>query len=152
VLGQPAVPPVPDRQVQLRRVRRQGASSQAWLTQCPDTHLCTGGACTPCPSGQTACGGDDPFNPSAKCVNTRSDHDNCGGCGYAVSGSLDTLTQCAYGATCDNGVCKCPAGQSVCGGDIVTPPGGNRGGCQDLRNDRQHCGACWNYVRLPWPR
>mgnify|MGYP001585143903 CR=1 FL=1 len=68
-----------------------------------------------CPGGTVLCGG--------ACVNTSSDHANCGGCGNAC----DRFEVC-YGGTC---MLECPSGLSDCSGD-----------CVDIETDRMHCGSC----------
>jgi len=75
---------------------------------------CTGGDCVPgpCPSGQTACGG--------QCVNLQSDVSNCGACDHP----------CSANETCNGGVCACgtftngcPTGYSCCVTDCVCEVG-----------------------------
>src|SRR5690348_4214445 len=59
-------------------------------------------ACSPpCAKGQLCCGG--------LCVNPQNDPNNCGKCGGV----------CPSKGNCVNGVCTCPAGQSVCNGACV---------------------------------
>ncbi len=50
-----------------------------------------------CPDGQTDCGG--------ACVDLQTSAISCGSC----------LNVCAIGASCVQGVCACPAGQTACG-------------------------------------
>lgn len=66
----------------------------------------------PCVGAQVACGG--------VCVDTRSDVQNCGGCGIACTGA----------ESCSDGVC-CGALSDICDGT-----------CVDLTTDPRHCGAC----------
>jgi hypothetical protein len=77
-----------------------------------------------CPSGQTDCGG--------KCVDTRTDPNNCGVCG----------TKCRSGL-CVNGLC-CPPGAGKCGNSCcsLTCCGGNT--CVDTQHDKNNCGSCGN--------
>ncbi len=63
----------------------------------------TGMACTPCGN---------------ECVDLTSNTLHCGACGVA----------CLGGQTCQASACKCPVGQTSCGGQCVMA-------------DRQHCGA-----------
>lgn len=54
---------------------------------CPDSQICSGGACQACWPGTTYCSGE--------CVSTLFDTRNCGGCGNV----------CADGLACVNGAC-----------------------------------------------
>ena len=71
---------------------------------------CVNGRCeaTGCPTGTTRCG-FDPTTNRPICVDTNSDPKHCGGC------IGDT---CAAGASCNNGVCECPAGHEVLRGSV----------------------------------
>ncbi|MFO0651409.1 MAG: hypothetical protein U0326_34610 [Polyangiales bacterium] len=74
-----------------------------------------------CPSPLSACNG--------RCVDGRSDRDNCGVCGRA----------CGAGNVCQNGACvpDCAATETLCaGGDGGAPR------CASLQTDRENCGAC----------
>jgi hypothetical protein len=66
-----------------------------------------------CPVGKTDCDG--------ACVSLRSDHANCGACGYAC-GALEV---------CSGSACACATGIDVCDGT-----------CTDLARDPDHCGSC----------
>jgi hypothetical protein len=89
-----------------------------------------------CPmEGFTSCGG--------VCINTRTDVQNCGGCG----------TACGMGQVCAMGVCALNCGQlatcqvPVMGGMDAGMDGGDAGAttmtvCADTMNDPQRCGAC----------
>ncbi|MCC7539678.1 MAG: hypothetical protein IT379_25875, partial [Deltaproteobacteria bacterium] len=70
-----------------------------------------------CPPGQVACG--------ASCTDTNTDPLNCGACG----------TSCGPSATCDDGDCGCPVGQTDC-------DDGPALSCANLTSDRSNCGAC----------
>ena len=73
-----------------------------------------------CATGQTSCSGD--------CVNTLSDHDNCGSCGNACSaGQVCQNSQC----TSTGGSVQCSTGQTPCSGS-----------CVDTRTAFYNCGAC----------
>lgn len=58
---------------------------------------------------------------SGMCVDTKTDSMNCGKCG----------TACAMGATCVQGICQCPSGQTKCGN-----------ACVDMKTDNTNCGKC----------
>jgi hypothetical protein len=52
---------------------------------CSTSQICQGGACTPCPSGETACDGTTVQAVEGghkSCVNEQTDANNCGRCGY----------------------------------------------------------------------
>jgi hypothetical protein len=68
-----------------------------------------------CPGGQVLCSGS--------CVDTSSDHSNCGSCGNA----------CAPSEACIAGHCtlQCPSGETDCSGT-----------CVDLASDHDNCGSC----------
>ena len=66
----------------------------------------------PCPTGERLCAGT--------CVDTSSDHDNCGGCG----------NNCGDG-TCSGGRCSCSGGLTLCGTD-----------CVSTQSDPANCGGC----------
>jgi hypothetical protein len=79
--------------------------------------------------GNRCCG--DSQRPEIKCcggtcANLNEDHDHCNGCNQA----------CPVGASCVNGGCECPPGQTVCDGR-----------CVDLLNDKKYCGSCLNVCR-----
>ncbi len=75
---------------------------------------CRGGACQ-CPADRATLCAD-------RCVDPRSDSENCGRCGVA----------CAAGSFCRDGVCGCSSPQSYCPGV----------GCVNSRVDNAHCGGC----------
>jgi hypothetical protein len=81
---------------------------------CPYGTTCSGGSCTGCTGGTTACGG--------QCVNTTTDANNCGGCGNA----------CPGGSTCSGSTCVAPTGQTICSNYITT----------NLKTDPYNCGTC----------
>ncbi len=56
-----------------------------------------------------------------QCTNTDTDPDNCGACG----------NQCTSGASCSNGRCLCPGGQTLCNGT-----------CVNTSTDPKNCGTC----------
>ncbi len=65
-----------------------------------------------CPAGQSWCG---------VCTDIVSNPDDCGWCGHA----------CPTGASCNMGICECPAGTDPCSG-----------ACVDEATNLQHCGGC----------
>jgi hypothetical protein len=76
--------------------------------------VCSSGACSvSCAQGQTNCAGG--------CINTPSDHANCGACGHA----------CRADQVCTTGACVCPTGKTECSGACVT-----------LASDHANCGGC----------
>ncbi len=88
----------------------------------------TGGA-TACAATQTKC-------PSG-CVDTTSDHDNCGSCG----------TACGATQVCNSGVCGCPlnaaqdAGTDAGPATLWTQCGSQ---CVDELSSNTNCGVCYN--------
>ncbi|MHB8416441.1 MAG: hypothetical protein ACYDCL_00085 [Myxococcales bacterium] len=112
-------------------------------SSCPDGGSCNGGSCQ-CPSGDELCtllGSCLPANQchcgngliecgvdggSPYCADTATDSSNCGGCG----------TLCAQGASCSDGGCACPTGESACAG---SPPY-----CANLAQDPKNCASCGN--------
>jgi len=76
-----------------------------------------------CPSGQTDCGG--------KCVDTKTDPNNCGVCG----------TKCRSGL-CVNGLC-CPPGAGKCGNSCCSQTCCSNT-CVDTQHDKNNCGSCGN--------
>ncbi|MDF2694634.1 MAG: Tryptophan synthase alpha chain [Labilithrix sp.] len=90
----------------------------------------TGMACQ-CQDGKTYCG--TPWGwPPPTCVDTESDPQNCGSCGYrcqAPSGTTPTCTHGRCGFTC-------PEGRADCNNNALD-------GCEvDLKADPRHCGGC----------
>ena len=77
-----------------------------------------------CPPGLTDCGG--------KCVNTRTDPNNCGVCG----------TKCKSGL-CVNGLC-CPPGAVKCGNSCCSFTCCPGNVCTNTNTDVNNCGACGN--------
>jgi hypothetical protein len=75
----------------------------------PDTDAGTsdGGSCS------AMCGG--------KCVDTKTDDENCGKCG----------NKCSTGASCVQGTCQCKSSSTMCGAE-----------CVDTKTDVANCGAC----------
>jgi hypothetical protein len=83
---------------------------------------------TQCAAGQMSCRGS--------CVNTQTDHDNCGGCNNVCnSGLICQNSQCAPagGSAATGGNTQCIAGQASCSGD-----------CVNMTSDHDNCGACGN--------
>jgi hypothetical protein len=66
-----------------------------------------------CKGGLTKCG--------AKCVNTQTNEEHCGGCNNTPCGD----------ATCEQGSCECPENLTWCGP-----------ACVDTETDNAHCGGC----------
>jgi hypothetical protein len=83
---------------------------------------------TPDPSCET-CG-------TSACVDVASDASHCGECGVA----------CPTGASCDQGVCRCPAPQILCDGQCSATCNCDGevcdGACVDTQTDALHCGDC----------
>ena len=99
---------------------------------CTRDQRCMNGACAStapaCPSGLTACTGADGRR---RCVDTRVDMANCGGCGRS----------CTRDQRCMNGACAstapaCPSGLTACTG------ADGRRRCVDTRVDMANCGGC----------
>ena len=99
---------------------------------CTRDQRCMNGACVStapaCPSGLTACTGADGRR---RCVDTRVDMANCGGCGRS----------CTRDQRCMNGACvstapACPSGLTACTG------ADGRRRCVDTRVDMANCGGC----------
>jgi hypothetical protein len=79
-----------------------------------------------CTAGQMNCRGN--------CVDTRTDHDNCGGCANTcAAGQVCQNSQCAAtgGSAAAGGNTQCIAGQTSCSGD-----------CVNMTSDHDNCGAC----------
>src|SRR5207302_8450619 len=85
------------------------------------TCLCGSVACA---SGQTCCG--------STCVDTRNNFNNCGACGHA----------CRQGEQCMSSTCKCNGGAGCVGNQVCCSLITGSGGCFDLSNGPEHCGAC----------
>ena len=93
-----------------------GSSFPCASVTCPSGQTCMKGVCFEnCTSEQTQCG--------AKCANTKTDANNCGGCGL----------KCREGEVCAAGKCeaKCSDGKKSCSGT-----------CVDTQTNVVHCGAC----------
>ncbi len=80
-----------------------------------------------CPSPLRACIG--------RCIDPRSDRDNCGACGRS----------CGTGNVCQNGACvpDCTADETLCAG-ASSGDGGAALRCVSLQTDLANCGACGN--------
>lgn len=90
-----------------------GTCNDAGQCCAASTEACGGTCCNP-ELGFTCCGG--------ACVDTQGDDANCGGCGGF----------CTDGTQCQEGVCACPVGQTLC----TT--------CVDTLLDDANCGGCGN--------
>lgn len=98
---------------------------------------CIGGKCG-CPAGLVDCNGE--------CRDVQTDDNNCGGCGVVCqdpAGACSPMPdRMRYG--CSKGTCghlKCFDNAADCNGDGTSCKGN---GCEveDLRTDRNNCGAC----------
>lgn len=118
---------------------------------CTSNETCCDGVCADTTSSSRHCGGCNQGCPGTACVsgnctstcvlpfldcdqnvvtgcevNAATDVDNCGGCGSA----------CAFDASCEGGICKCPAGSANCNGEASD-------GCEtDISSSTSNCGAC----------
>jgi N-acetylneuraminic acid mutarotase len=96
---------------------------------CPGT-TCNSGHCTnTCLFGYLDC----DRNAVTGCeVDAATDPDNCGNCGI----------HCATNATCEAGVCVCPAGSRDCDGELDN-------GCEAvIVSDSNNCGACGTHCGM----
>jgi len=82
---------------------------------CPENATCSNSDQCVCPGGKSICGG--------KCVDTRTDANNCGKCS----------NKCASYLTCQSGNCLCLGGKTDCSGK-----------CVDTKYNINHCGKCGN--------
>lgn len=102
-------------------------------TKCGTDEVCTLGNCR-CKSGMKWCATSKSCikstevcclatqtNCNNKCVNTKTDKDNCGKCGES----------CGTGKTCTNGTCVCNVGTTLCSEK-----------CVNLKTDGANCGSC----------
>jgi hypothetical protein len=108
-------------------------STGACETTCPNRHTCCVGACIACcgpcdpvrgvctDAEGTACVGNKDLCCGGKCVESKTDRNNCGFCGNV----------CPPESTCVGGECKCEGTKFRCG---------NR--CVDLQTDLFNCGSC----------
>ncbi len=85
-----------------------------------------GGACGSCGSPLGCCG--------TRCVNLKTDVNNCGGCGVL----------CPLGQSCIGGQCLCagPGGQGAVACDSKQGRACCAGQCVDLSSSDTHCGSC----------
>jgi len=102
------------------------------------TAVCTAGTCGvgECAPGYANCDGASGTGCE---VDTRTDPENCGGCGRECSAAANGL------ATCTNGMCgfACADGFGDCDGDPSN-------GCEtDLRDGVGNCGACGQQCAAP---
>ena len=104
-----------------------GACGQA----CVDAQTCESGSCQ-CPLGTLLCnvstltladGAVSGASVAKACADIQNDGQNCGACGVVCTG----------GQVCDQGACKCPAGQTSCDGT-----------CVDTQTSLANCGSCGN--------
>ncbi|AKT43705.1 protein kinase domain-containing protein [Chondromyces crocatus] len=100
-----------------------------------DEHACKGAQCIPkrCAAGWADCDG----KPANGCeTDTRTDGANCGACGQSCAKSPGVTA-----AVCEASACKvtrCAPGHDDCDGYFAN-------GCEtDLRESKEHCGACGN--------
>jgi len=98
-------------------------------TSCSLGATCVAGQCLcgekTCAMGEACCGD--------ACVDVRTDPVNCGTCGHACTDMT---------SSCNAGVCGCPSGGGACPSGAGTVPSCCPGGCFDLCNDIDNCGAC----------
>jgi hypothetical protein len=139
---------------------------------CPDNFFCVFGVCIlGCPPPLTRCIPDGGASDGgSQCVDTRSDPNNCGGCGgeVTVSPAPSMPHVCAVEpdrhtpAVCDDGRCAatCESGFFDCrssglGGESLPAPEPRGGGapptpselmCFDFKNDPCACGGCMIYA------
>lgn len=119
---------------------------------CTASQTCCDGQCVDLSSDWQHCGSCDNSCPGTSCanntcsstcvlpflncdqnvitngceVNAASDPDNCGSCGAS----------CSFDATCENGLCTCPAGSADCNGN-------KDDGCEaNTASDPENCGGC----------
>ena len=92
-----------------------GGCAGAGGTSCAVGQSCDLGHC--CDVGTTFCASNNT------CADLQNDNNNCGTCGNV----------CGNGASCVNGACTCPFGESQCGG-----------GCKITTIDPNNCGSCGN--------
>ena len=93
---------------------------------CGEGRHCGEAACECDDTSRTLCGG--MFGEPSVCVDTRSDPENCGGCGEL----------CADDATCVEGACRCDdPSLTAC-----------EGRCVDTRVDGSACGGCGNWCTV----
>jgi len=78
---------------------------------------------TSCQAGLTRCN-------NLACVNTSTDHDNCGSCGNAC----DSSRYCKNGQCTPKATPGCPMGKTLCGNYCIDIQG----------SDKDNCGACGN--------
>ncbi|WP_146651084.1 hypothetical protein [Labilithrix luteola] len=96
---------------------------------------CSKGECghLKCTFGNGNCDGDIESNGCETRITTSK---NCGGCGVVCPSGQD----CRFDATHQAFECKCPPGQTLCGGgcdgDVCW------GECKDLASDSLNCGGC----------
>lgn len=95
-----------------------GANCGACGTTCTGaTPVCIGKTCAASCGALTQCG--------SSCVDTQTSFAHCGACGK----------ECPAGASCQGGVCACPAGTRAC-------PDGAPTACLPTDTDPNNCGAC----------
>lgn len=102
---------------------------------CAPGYSCLNGACA-CLPGETSCNG--------KCVDTKSDVNNCGGCGNSCDISA--------GQFCNNGTCVCTTGNIACNGTCIDKgfDDNNCGKCGNACSSGTFCsvGSCWPYSNV----
>ncbi|MBI5535280.1 MAG: SUMF1/EgtB/PvdO family nonheme iron enzyme [Deltaproteobacteria bacterium] len=74
-----------------------------------------------CQQGMCACKPQNSCPGVSDCVDKSNDTAHCGDCNIA----------CPTGATCEQGLCKCPTEMTPCGGH-----------CVDLKSSSDNCGSC----------
>lgn len=112
-----------ERQLEARGCLNGDAIRAAWET-CAIADCTAYLACRDDASASCECSARSGFcdtSPVAYCIDFARDERHCGACGNI----------CIAGTTCESGVCRCAAGQTLCGS-----------ACVDTGTNAMHCGGC----------